>query len=689
MIRFICSLIVFSAFTNLASAQHHSTPASYPDTTTAIKRPYDVQGYKILLDWRSAFKNKNTVFTGVSEITVNITSDTITQIVLDAIGLRVDSLSINGANATTPVQKAGDSVLYVPLTTDLRLVGTTVVLRIAYTHTNPVTPVGVDAGFFFYPKGLFGGLHYMYDTTGMLHIDSDWVQEDLAYTMSESLYARCWMPCNDQPYDKANSEISIIVPFPYSAQSNGVLQSVDTNTDGSRTYHWKSDRPISTYLMCASASKWTEWRDYYHRVSVPGDSVPLVFYAWPQDYDGTGGTPYNGRYAYRNTAKMMEADSRAFGEYPFKQYGQINVEPFFWGGMEHQSMTANAREIMDKSGGGAFTIAHELFHQWFGDKTTCETWADIWLNEGFATFGELFWAETIAGQQGYQDRMENLAYQYLNSSAQYINAPIYGPPTYQDQWATNYVANTYFKGGCVLHMLRRVLANDTMFFNTLRDYSAAYAYTTANTYQFRNFIQDRDGARSPIDLFEFIEQWVFGPGFPNYAIQWSQDSLNLLTVRVRQSQTKPDYFTMPLHFWAVTATDTTEFSFINNAKTQYYTVQLNHPYQAILFDSIAIPISKTTIIHNQNLGVEATQSAAEMLHVNVADGVVQLTCAPIQTEEAFVRIVDVLGRVVLDRGIAAGSTQLSIPARDLASGDYFAMLMDGTRRATVRFQIQK
>jgi aminopeptidase N len=671
-----------------ASAQHHSAPAAL-DTTTAIKRPYDVLGYKLLLDWRPVFKTKATVFNGVSEITVSLSTDTITEIALDDIDLKVDSISINGLQYPPPGQNIGDSILRIPLPKDLRHKGATVLLRIAYTHTNPETPVGVLAGFLFYPKGTFGGLRYRYDTAGFYRVDSEFVQEDLAYTMSESQDARRWMPCNDEPYDKANSEISIIVPSTYSAQSNGTLQSVDTNADGSLTFHWKSDRPVSTYLMCASASKWTEWRDYYHRVSKPADSVPLLFFAWPQDYDGTGGTPYNGRNAYRNTAKMLEADSRAFGEYPFKQYGQINVQPFYWGGMEHQTMTANSRSVMDSSYPDESTIAHELFHQWFGDKTTCETWADIWLNEGFATFGQMFWEESAHGPDAYNSIMRNFASGYLNSNLAFINAPIYNPPVYQDQWATNYVANTYYKAGCVLHMLRRVLADDTLFYNTLRDYSAAYAYTTANTFQFRNFIQDRDGSRSPIDLFEFINQWILGPGFPNYAIAWSQDSLNMLTVRVHQSQTKTDHFTMPLHFKAVSAHDTTGFSFINNSKTQYFTIQLDHPFDTLVFDTNAVPISKFTVRRFQNLSVGTGQSAVEMLHVNVSDGAVKLSFAPVVSEGANVRVIDVLGRTVLERGVLQGAMAIAIPERSLASGDYFAMLMDGARHATIRFQITK
>ncbi len=688
MIRILVALLTILTFHESVWAQHR--PLSLPlDTSTAIKRPYDVIGYKILLDWRPVFKNKTSVYQGVSEITVTSSSDSITEIVLDAIDLRVDTLYLNGVVTALPVQMAGDSILHIPLPAHLRPKGTNIVMRICYTHTNPVNPSGLTAGFLYYPKGTVGALRNRWDSVGNFHRDTEFVQEDLAYTMSESLDARRWMPCNDEPYDKANSEIAIIVPSPYSAQSNGTLQSVDSNSDGSRTYHWKSDRPISTYLMCASASKWTEWKDYYHRVSVPNDSVPLVFFAWPQDYDGTGGTGYNGKKAYQNTWKMMDADSRAFGEYPFKQYGQIQLEPFAWGGMEHQSMTANSRSVMDSMYPDQFTIAHELFHQWFGDKTTCETWADVWLNESFATFGEMFWAEHSFGHSGYLSYLRMLADRYMNSSPTFMFAPIYGPPTYQDAWATDYVANTYYKGGCVLAMLRRVLDDDTLFYNTLRDYSAAYAYTSANTFQFRNYLQERAGTRSPIDLFDYVDQWIIGPAFPIYSITWSQDNLNKLYVHVQQTQEKADHFTMPLRFLALTGSDTTNLTFINNIRTQSFTAQLDHPIESLVFDTTAIPIAKFSVVRNDALSVAVNPNVNEQIRVSSDGSTVRVNFVPIQNSNAVLRIVDLLGRTVLESGGSSGLSQVTFGERSMPNGEYLVILIDGSRRAVTRFQLAR
>ncbi|MFI5202491.1 MAG: M1 family aminopeptidase, partial [Candidatus Kapaibacterium sp.] len=343
----------------------------------SARRPYEVSSYNLTMDWRPVFRNKTQIFSGHNQIVVRLDSTT-PAIVLDAAEMVIDSVKINGEFIATPIAIA--DTVSIPLTLAEQQKGTALTLDVYYTRNS-----ATDDGMYFYPKGLFVGF-------GAVH-DSVFVEESLAYTMSEPSDARKWMPCNDAPYNKANSAISIIVPAGYSAQSNGTLQSVDTNGDGSLTFNWKSDRPIATYLMCGDASKWMTWRDYYHRLSNQNDSVPVIYFAWASDYNAmdTTGIAHNAHYAFRNTPRMIANDSKLFGEYPFKQYGQVPLQPFGFGGMEHQTMTSIDRSILH--GTNEDVIAHELFHQWFGDKTTCETWADIWLNEGFATLGEALWEE--------------------------------------------------------------------------------------------------------------------------------------------------------------------------------------------------------------------------------------------------------------------------------------------------------
>ncbi len=660
--------VLFLSILPLAAVAQTPAPSS--------RRPYEVISYNLTMDWRPVFQNQTQIFSGHNQIAVSLI-DTTSAIVLDAAEMRIDSVKIQGELIPTPIA-VGDTVS-IPLLPAEQQAGTSLTLDVYYTRSS-----ATDDGMYFYPRGLFVGF-------GAVH-DSVFVEENLAYTMSEPSDARKWMPCNDAPYDKANSAISIIVPAGYSAQSNGTLQSVDTNADGSLTFNWKSDRPIATYLMCGDASKWMTWRDYYHRLSNPKDSVPVIYFAWPSDYDATDttGIAHNAHYAFRNTPKMIANDSRLFGEYPFKQYGQVPLQPFGFGGMEHQTMTSIDRAVLH--GNQEDVIAHELFHQWFGDKTTCETWADIWLNEGFATFGEALWEEYAHGESGYERVIQNYTQAYFdprnwtNPSPSYDNAPTYNPPV--DHMFDSYVPVVYWKPGCVLHTLRRVLG-DSVFFNTLRDYSNAFAYTTANTFQFRDFIEQRDSARSPIDLKDFINEWIFQPDYPIYHFTWSINQNNLLTIQVDQSQDSTDHYTMPLTFWAMQGPDTTTLVFINNARSQTFTTQLPHPIDTLFFDQEAIPISKYTVTRSANSAVAESSISRDPLRVFTEPGALKLTYAPVVRNGAALKIVDILGRTLSELSLSRGSALSVLPIGELASGDYFVTLNDGPGAQVVKFHWEK
>jgi aminopeptidase N len=640
---------------NIAQGQQQILPT---------KRGYQVLSYKLLLDWRPVFQNKNQLFSGVNEITVTTMQS---DVVFDAMEMRIDSIKVSGVAVTPVPQPIGDT-LVVPLGPPMP-VTTPIPIQIYYTHTT-----AIDSGIYFYPKGWY------YYSWG----DSTFVEEDLAYTMSESSDARKWMPCNDEPYYKANSAISVIVPRMYSAQSNGTLQSVDTNVDGSLQFNWVSDRPIATYLMCASASVFTQWQGSYARLSNLLDTVPVVYFAWPVDYAGTG--LYQAQSAYHNTPLMLAAFSKLFGEYPFKQYGQVTLSPFGYGGMEHQTMTSMERPILD--GRNEDVIAHELFHQWFGDKTTCETWADIWLNEGFATFGEALWEENVRGLEGYDGVINAKAKEFLHPSNPYYvdTIPIYNPPLVE-MFRKNYLT-VYNKPGVMLHMLRRVLANDTLFFNTLRDYSSAFAYTTANTFQFMDFFVARAGALSPIDLRTFFNEWLFRPDWPVYQVGWAQSNGKLF-VRVTQSQDSSHLYTMPLHFKAISGQDTTVLTFVNDRQSQLFTAQVSTPIEKLMFDTEAVVLAQATVTPDPTLGVQTGLTSEGFLRAQVDASLLKLSFAPVVGEGAGLQILDVLGRIIARRDVPLGETTLSLPVQELASGAYFVRLRDGAGEHTTRFQVEK
>lgn len=658
-------LLILSAIFSTVSAQQLVTPPT---------RGYHALTYQVMLDWRPVFQKQSAKYSGYNHITLR--ADTmLTSIVLDASQMSIDSIVTNQGQIKPVPQPVADT-LTILLSNPLH-VGQDQELVIYFTHTNVN-----EQGLYYYPKNLYVGK----SQAG----DSVFTAEDVAYTMSEPLDAHKWMPCNDEPYNKVNASISIIVPKGYSAQSNGFLSSIDTNRqDQSHTYNWTSDKPIASYLMVANASVWTTWQDYYHRLTNPTDSVPVIYYAWPVDYspEDTSVAVYNAKHTFRNTPKMLEVYSRLFGEYPFGSYSQVPVQPFNFGGMEHQTITTLTRRVL--RGDEEDVIAHELMHQWFGDKVTCETWADIWLNEGFATMGEWLWEEAAYGKDAHDAVLQQQVQRFFAPNTQFGQTntiPVYDPP----------IANvfndptTYLKPGCMLHMLRRALDDDSLFFSTLREYNDAFAYSTANTFQFRDFLAQHAGARAPIDLATFVNEWIFQPDWPLYKMRWHQRADNTLIVRVDQTQDSTDHYTMPLRFFAIAGSDTTQLMFVNDQRSQYFAAHLDHPVTRLVFDRDAAILSQPTLSQDASLDdVLAAPPTGHYLRAQSDGTLMKLTFEPAVGSSARLELLDLLGRVLQSSAVVQGATMKLMQAVPVATGSYFIRLVDGSSQQMTRVQLQR
>jgi len=190
--------------------------------------------------------------------------------------------------------------------------------------------------------------------------------------------ARYWMPCFDEPMDKAERgvELNLTVPDSFKVCANGRLDSV-TSGSGTKTWWWNHPYPIATYLIVFSASRFATWQ---HNIPVQnGDTVPSVYFMWPSD-SAVSTTTFN------RIPDMMTyfSDSVRFGAYPFDKYGMVpGYYGFPWGGMENQTMTMIHTQWLRN--GDPTGMAHELAHMWWGDMVTCVDFANVWLNEGFGT----------------------------------------------------------------------------------------------------------------------------------------------------------------------------------------------------------------------------------------------------------------------------------------------------------------
>jgi hypothetical protein len=224
---------------------------------------------------------------------------------------------------------------------------------------------------------------------------------------------------------------------------------------------------------------------------------------------------------------MLSYFSEKFGEYPFikEKYGHAMFG--FGGGMEHQTVSSMGTFFED-------LVVHELAHQWYGDKVTCATWSDIFMNEAFASYAEALWQEHKNGKDAYKKFMADYMF-----SARNTQEPIYIRNIKDESLIFDYNL-TYAKGAVVLHMLRGVLG-DKGFFEVLKSFQqSGFAYGVATVNDFRLFVEKTTGQ----NLKYFFDQWIYDSGFPGYNITWYMLPTNRLKLEI--SQTKSKLFSMPM-----------------------------------------------------------------------------------------------------------------------------------------------
>lgn len=342
------------------------------------------------------------------------------------------------------------------------------------------------------------------------------------WTLSEPYGAKDWWPCRNGLDDKADSiDIIITCPNAYRASSNGLL--INESDNGVvRTAFYKHRYPIASYLVAFAV---TNYKVLNHNVPLGNVNLPMITYCYPE----------NENIFQQNTPKVLQQLSlfhQYFGAYPFinERYGHTQ---FSWGGgMEHQtnSFIVSPDENL---------MAHELAHQWFGDKVTCGSWRDIWLNEGFATYLSYFYFEQI-NPAGQINRLRSLS----NS----ITALPGGSVWVDDTTIVGRIFSSrlsYNKGAYLVHMLRWILG-DSSFFRGVRQYAndPKIAYGFAKTDDLKRNLEQVSNK----DLTEFFKDWYIGQGYPSYTVKWAQNKNNWARITVSQvtSHASVSFFEMPL-----------------------------------------------------------------------------------------------------------------------------------------------
>jgi len=551
-------------------------------------------------------------------------------------------------------------------------------------------PSTVNQGELFFIRVFYSGTPESYGFAGSFEWDRHF-GTPIIWTLAQTDFARTWWPCNDNTADKADSvDIYLTVDDELVATSQGTLESNVDNGDGTRTFHWKERYPISTYLVSLAISNYESFTEWY--VSAGGDSMPVTFYVYPEHYD-------EALIDFSVTVPMIGYYATVFGEYPFLDEKYAHSSCPFPGGMEHQTNTSYGSMLITGDYTFEWLTAHEVAHMWWGDMVTCETWEDVWLNEGFASYAEPLWFGHTGGESMYRFYMQSMDPYYNNI---YGNFP--GPLFQPDDYFNNTV---YDKGGWVLHMLRHVLGDET-FFQVLLDYGQHpdYQYGVANTAQFQEVAATTSGG----DLDWFFQEWVYGENRPFYEFWWRADSLGVdnyqVSLNIEQIQTNAPVFRMPIDIQIETSAGETTFTVVDSLESQEFLITLDRePVDLYLdrYDWILKHRREVSPVGIGDDGGEIPLPRAFALHQNYPNPFNPSTVisfeipAELDGVELHLAIYDLRGRRVRDlkSGLAVpGRNDVAWNGRDdsgrtMGSGIYLYRLVVGNRIETKRMVMLK
>lgn len=428
---------------------------------------------------------------------------------LNAVSMKFSHIKVNGEKVLN--YEYDQEVLKIPMKQSVSK-GQNISVEIQYKafprsgRPNSSQAITNDKGFYFIdPRDSIPGLSFQ------------------VWTQGETSGNRKWFPTLDQPNEKHTQEISITLPDSLQTISNGILISTTHDSKGNRKDTWRLDIPHAVYLTMIAAGQWD-------RRSETWNGKPVDYYVPP-------GYGESAKAIFAHTTEMLDFFTNKFG-YPFvwPKYTQVIVNEFVSGAMENTTAVTFGDFILFndddeiETGINDYIVAHELSHHWFGDLVTCESWANLTLNEGFANYSEYLWFEHKYGAEHAALARQGELEGYLDEAALQAHPLIYYH--YQSENAM-FDAHSYNKGGLVLHMLRN-LVGDKAFFESLKEYLTAHAYQTTEVDDLRLIFEKVTGK----DLTWFFDQWYFGVGHPELKIatgyNQTQQSVSL-TVEQNQS----------------------------------------------------------------------------------------------------------------------------------------------------------
>ncbi len=502
------------------------------------------------------------------------------------------------------------------------------------------------------------------------------------WTLSEPYGSRDWWPGKSDLVDKIDS-IDVIVECPpqYRVASNGLLVrelDIDAST---KLFHWKHRYPIVNYLVAIAVTDYVQYID--KALLSRGDSMNMLNYVYPEQLATS-------KAGSVKTAFAMRLFDSLFVEYPFKKEKYGHAQCGFGGGQEHQTMSFMGT-LADPG-----LIAHELAHQWFGDKITCGSWQDIWLNEGFATYCTgLYWQYI---EPAWWRNWLVVTLRDATTTRAGVDIPN-GSVYVDDTTSVNRIfsgALSYNKGARVLHNLRFKLG-DSAFFAGIRRYQndPAVIYGFART---PDLIRNLEAA-SGQNLTEFFNDYIYGQGYPSFQLEYCTDDTPIpifLTIRQTQSHPSVSLFETPVPIKFIDKSrnkDTTLVFNITN-RSQRFTVNFGRSNVLSRVDSIVFDpdlwllsknntVTKTSCLPTQ----EVDNQWITRLTPNPAKDNLTVNFKAEKTELITLEIVNELGQIVLKNNINAnyGDNAATLNINDLPTGFYVLKLSTALKIGTQKF----
>ncbi len=595
------------------------------DWQSPLLQYYDISYYFLDLD----VDHTSVHVGGTVEIHAKVTAPILDTFAFELITAHtIHAIRINTTEYTS-YSRDGDNVL-VPIEAVPQ--GEQFIAQISYEGTPP------SGGFF----------------SGISNATSSTWQKSVTWTLSEPFGAKEWFPCKQVLTDKADSvRVHLSTAENTIAVSQGLLENTVNLPDNRIRYEWKSNYPIAYYLISFAVSDYQDYSIFAHPNQMEGDSILIQNFVYNHpDYLSQNKSKID------KTVPMLELFSDLFNLYPFagEKYGHAICQ--LGGGMEHQTITTIGSFDFD-------LIAHELAHMWFGDNVTCASWSDVWINEGFATYGNYLAQAMIYGNTAGK----NFIVRTQNNVMTQSGGSVYVPPSEVHPDNIGRIFNgrlSYHKGASIIHVLRHEINDDEVFFDILKSFQTKFSDSTATAEDFKELAEEVSG----MELRQFFDQWYYGEGYPLYEIEWNMKD-NILKMNVTQT----------------TSSTTALFEMSMSYKLNYEdgSSEIIRLFQDENLKQFEVPLSKKVI----SIEVDPENWTFEKV-INIINSITDLdnpaffTFGPNPTadkikiytkaegKEIHCSIHDLSGRLILNQEIAASGQEINVSS--LAAGNYIIRL---------------